>query len=96
MLAGAEATWGRLDKQALEACLDVVALSLSVVMAGTGHLPTLKLLRGMSFASNNFTIYLPIRFIYLPSACLENQLEFILMCDNCQMAVQGHHDLTLR
>ncbi|KAK9834947.1 hypothetical protein WJX84_010452 [Apatococcus fuscideae] len=44
---GAEATWGRLDKQALEACLDLVTLSLSVVMAGTGHLPTLKLLRGM-------------------------------------------------
>ena len=49
-LAGAEATWGRLDKQALEACLDVVALSLSVVMAGTGHLPTLKLLRGSSIS----------------------------------------------
>ncbi|KAK9863020.1 hypothetical protein WJX84_009707 [Apatococcus fuscideae] len=44
---GAEATWGRLDKQALEACLDLVALSLAVVMAGTGHLPTFKLLRGM-------------------------------------------------
>ena len=45
--AGAEATWGRLDKQALEACLDLVALSLAVVMAGTGHLPTFKLLRGI-------------------------------------------------
>lgn len=36
-----------LDKQALEGCLGVVALALGVVMAGTGHLPTLKLLRGV-------------------------------------------------
>ena len=38
--------WKGLDKQALEGCLGVVALALGVVMAGTGHLPTLKLLRG--------------------------------------------------
>ena len=39
--------WQGLDKQALEGCLGVAALALGVVMAGTGHLPTLKLLRGM-------------------------------------------------
>lgn len=39
--------WQGLDKQALEGCLGVVALALGVVMAGTGHLPTLKLLRGI-------------------------------------------------
>ena len=38
--------WRGLDRQALEGCLGVVALALGVVMAGTGHLPTLKLLRG--------------------------------------------------
>ena len=40
--------WRGLDRQALEGCLGVVALALGVVMAGTGHLPTLKLLRGGS------------------------------------------------
>lgn len=39
-------SWKGLDKQALEGCLGVAALALGVVMAGTGHLPTLKLLRG--------------------------------------------------
>lgn len=43
--------WRGLDKQALEGCLGVVALALGVVMAGTGHLPTLKLLRGMVLGS---------------------------------------------
>ena len=42
--------WRGLDKQALEGCLGVVALALGVVMAGTGHLPTLKLLRGTALA----------------------------------------------
>ena len=37
-----------LDKQALENCMGVVVMSLAVVMAGTGHLPTFKLLRGGS------------------------------------------------
>ncbi|KAL3162204.1 hypothetical protein ABBQ32_009910 [Trebouxia sp. C0010 RCD-2024] len=37
--------WRGLDKQALEGCLGVAALALGVVMAGSGHLPTLKLLR---------------------------------------------------
>ncbi len=40
--------WGRLDKQALENCMDVIALALSLVMAGTGDLETLRLLRGAS------------------------------------------------
>ena len=38
--------WGLLDKQALENCLGIVLLSLSLVMAGTGHLVTFKLIRG--------------------------------------------------
>ena len=40
------AAWGRLDKAALEACLCTAALALAAVMAGSGHLPTLRLLRG--------------------------------------------------
>ena len=40
--------WKGLDKHALEGCLGVAALALGVVMAGTGHLPTLKLLRGIT------------------------------------------------
>ena len=44
--AGAAAVWGRLDKQVLENCMDVIALALSLVMAGTGDLETLRLLRG--------------------------------------------------
>lgn len=38
--------WGLLDKQALENCMGVVVMALATVMAGTGHLPTFKLLRG--------------------------------------------------
>ena len=38
--------WGLLDKQALENCLGVVLLALSLVMAGTGHVVTFKLIRG--------------------------------------------------
>ncbi|KAK9828929.1 hypothetical protein WJX72_002853 [[Myrmecia] bisecta] len=45
--AGAAATWGRLDKQALEVCVGSTALALAAVMAGTGHLPTMRLLRGL-------------------------------------------------
>ena len=44
--AGAAAVWGLLDKQALENCLGVVLLALSLVMAGTGHVVTFKLIRG--------------------------------------------------
>ena len=44
--AGAAAVWGRLDKQSLENCLNMIVLALSVVMAGTGDLPTCRLLRG--------------------------------------------------
>ncbi len=44
--AGAGAGVGQVDKQALESCLGVCALALSVVMAGTGDLETLKILRG--------------------------------------------------
>ena len=44
--AGAGSGVGQVDKQALESCLGVCALALSVVMAGTGDLETLKILRG--------------------------------------------------
>jgi len=44
---GAAAAMGCIDKQGLENCVGVTALGLSLVMAGTGHLPTLKLLRGL-------------------------------------------------
>lgn len=36
---------GKLDRGVLEGCLDVVVLALSLVMAGTGHLPTFRLLQ---------------------------------------------------
>ena len=48
--------WRGLDRQALEGCLGVVALALGVVMAGTGHLPTLKLLRGGSAFLNTSSL----------------------------------------
>lgn len=34
------------NRDLLEECLGSVLLALSVVMAGSGHLPTFKLLRG--------------------------------------------------
>lgn len=39
--------WGRLDKMALEHCICTIALALATVMAGSGHLQTLCLLRGV-------------------------------------------------
>ena len=62
-IAGA---WRGLDRQALEGCLGVVALALGVVMAGTGHLPTLKLLRGGSPFLN--TTSLPLMAPIIPSS----------------------------
>ncbi|CAD7696275.1 unnamed protein product [Ostreobium quekettii] len=46
--APGQQTYGRLDKQSIELSIDVCALALSAVMAGTGHLPTLRLLRGLA------------------------------------------------
>lgn len=46
--AAAVAAAHRLDKGHLEAALDVVVLALSLVMAGTGHAPTLQLLAALS------------------------------------------------
>lgn len=37
---------GVLGRDVLESCVGVCALSLAVVMAGSGHLDTFKLLRG--------------------------------------------------
>jgi len=45
--AGGLVTWGELDKAAVETCICAVALSLSVVMAGSGHLQTMRLIRGV-------------------------------------------------
>ncbi len=36
---------GNLDRYTLEGCLEVVVLALALVMAGSGHLPTLRLLQ---------------------------------------------------
>ena len=44
--AGAAPVWSQLDKQALESCVGICALALSVVLAGSGNLDTLRLLRG--------------------------------------------------
>lgn len=52
-VAGAAAVWGRLDKQTLENCMNVIAIALAVVMAGTGDLQTCKLLRGGSPAATS-------------------------------------------
>ena len=45
--AGAVAAWGRLDKMAIENCICTIALALAAVMAGSGHLQTLCLFRGV-------------------------------------------------
>lgn len=44
--ATANNTWGNLARASVESCLCIVALGLSLVMAGSGDLQTLKLLRG--------------------------------------------------
>ncbi len=64
---GTAGAWRGLDRQALEGCLGVVALALGVVMAGTGHLPTLKLLRGNTppLTSHPYPVFLPY---FSPSA----------------------------
>ena len=53
------AAHGVVDRRALEDCVVAVALALSVVMAGTGHLPTFKLLRG----KHSSTFRLPERLL---------------------------------
>lgn len=45
--ASSPSSWGQLARTSVEACLGSAALGLAVVMAGTGHLPTLQLLRGL-------------------------------------------------
>lgn len=45
--AGTPAVWGRLDRHDLEAAACSSALALAAVMAGTGDLATLRLLRGL-------------------------------------------------
>ena len=74
--AGASAVWGRVDKQSLENCMNTIALALSLVMAGTGDLETLRLLRG-DLASTGLRMFCttsggsvclaPARFVFLRS-----------------------------
>lgn len=45
--ATSPSSWGQLARASVEACLCSAALGLAVVMAGTGHLPTLQLLRAL-------------------------------------------------
>ena len=43
--AGGPVAWGQLDKAAAETCICAVTLSLAAVMAGSGHLQTMCLIR---------------------------------------------------
>lgn len=62
------------DRATLEACLSVIILSLSLVMAGTGHLGTFKLLRylhsridlhGHTKYGNHMAVSMAIGFLFL-------------------------------
>jgi hypothetical protein len=44
-VAPAAASVGKLDKAIIENCISVVLLALALVMAGSGHLPTFRLLQ---------------------------------------------------
>jgi hypothetical protein len=44
-VAPAAASVGKLDKAIIENCISVVLLALSLVMAGSGHLPTFRLIQ---------------------------------------------------
>ena len=61
--AGAAVAWRQVDKQALEGAAGVCALALATVMAGTGHLDTMRLLRG------EFTHHLPDRALERDPRC---------------------------
>lgn len=63
MRAGAAGAWGRLERGALEACVCSIALALAAVMAGSGHLPTLRLLRGAPAACSRFYLCRPPSFL---------------------------------
>ena len=43
--AGGPVAWGQLDKAAAETCICAVTLSLAAVMAGSGHMQTMCLIR---------------------------------------------------
>lgn len=78
----ASSNWGRhpkglskyVERATLETCLSVVVLSLSLVMAGTGHLPTFRLLRylhsridahGHIKFGNHMAVSMAIGFLFL-------------------------------
>jgi hypothetical protein len=44
-VAAAAAAVGKLDKAVIENCISVVLLALALVMAGSGHLPTFRLIQ---------------------------------------------------
>ena len=65
-----------LDKPIMESCFDVVILSLSLVMAGTGHLDTTRLFRSLRKRSNpdlnygnHMAVHMAIGFLFLGGGC---------------------------
>ncbi|MCO5580423.1 hypothetical protein L7F22_034289 [Adiantum nelumboides] len=71
---GPDGKYSYVDRGTLETCLNVAALSLSVVMAGSGHLGTFKLLRylrrrsdtaGAISYGNHMAINMALGFLFL-------------------------------
>ncbi|KAI5082088.1 hypothetical protein GOP47_0001831 [Adiantum capillus-veneris] len=71
---GPDGKYSYVDRGTLETCLNVAALSLSVVMAGSGHLGTFKLLRylrrrsdtaGTISYGNHMAISMALGFLFL-------------------------------
>ena len=80
LVAGGLAAWGQLDKAAVETCICAVALALSVVMAGSGHLQTMRLIRGAQthLASMLFPLWL--------QPWLAGIHQWLLWCQTCVLA----------
>ena len=75
-MMGVMASTCGVDKTTLEGCLNVAALALALVMAGTGHLPTYRLLRvlrnrvgggaaGSLTYGNHMAISMAVGFLFL-------------------------------
>lgn len=69
-------TLSNLDKPIMETCFNVVILSLSLVMAGTGHLETFRLFRRLRKRSapeltygNHMAVSMAIGFLFLGGGC---------------------------
>lgn len=70
------ASLSNLDKPIMETCFNVVILSLSLVMAGTGHLETFRLFRSLRKRSapeltygNHMAVSMAIGFLFLGGGC---------------------------